>query len=240
MNKNIEILIDGIKNVVGNRLLSVILYGSYVDQTESKTSDINLMVVIEQLTAIDLKKMHSAIKKWQKSSAGLPVFMGKTEWFASSDVYPMEYADIKDRHSILYGEDIVLDLKIDKCHLRLQCESETKNLLIRLRQGYVANSSDNKITGELIVNSSKSLVAIFKTVLRLTSDEKVSNDKNEIINKVSSLIGLDAEVFAKILEFRDNKKAIRSNEYDLIIQKLIDSIYDVLKYVDKINTCKEV
>ena len=240
MDKNIEILIDGIKNVVGNRLLSVILYGSYVDSTESKTSDINLIFMIDNITALDLKKMHPVIKKWQKSKNILPVFMGKIEWFASSDVYPMEYSDIRDRHSILYGDDIISDLKIDKSHLRLQCESETKNLLIRLRQGYAANSSDKKIIGELIVNSSKSLVAIFKTILRLISDEKINNDKYQIINKISPLIGLDAEIFTKVLEFRDNKKVFRSNDYDLIIQKLIDSIYDVLKYVDKINTCKEV
>ncbi|OGI00709.1 MAG: hypothetical protein A2Y25_11580 [Candidatus Melainabacteria bacterium GWF2_37_15] len=228
MNKNIEILINDIKKIIGDRFLSAVLYGSYADNTQSKTSDINLIVVIEQLTALDLKNLHPAVKKWKNT----PLFMGKTEWFASSDVYPMEYADIKDRHSILYGDDIVSGLKIDKCHLRLQCESETKNLLIRLRQGYVANSSDKKAINELILNSSKSLMAIFKTILRLTSDEKVPNDKSQVINKVSSLIGFDAKFF-------------NSKNNNLIIQKLIDSIYDVLKYVDKLetcnkNTCKEV
>ena len=223
MNKNIETLINDIKKIIGDRFLSAVLYGSYADNTQSKTSDINLIVVIEQLTAMDLKNLHPVVKKWKKP----PLFMGKTEWFASSDVYPMEYSDIKDRHSILYGEDIVSGLKIDKCHLRLQCESETKNLLIRLRQGYVANYSDKKVISELILNSSKSLIAIFKTVLRLTSDEKISNDKSEVIKRVSSLIGFDAEFF-------------NSKDNDLIIQKLIDSIYDVLKYVDKIETCKEV
>lgn len=227
MNKNVEILIEGIKEVVGSRLLSVILYGSYVDNTATKDSDINLIAVIEQLTARDLKDLHPVIKKWKKTNKNLPLFMGKIEWFASSDVYPMEYADIKDRHSILYGDDIVSDLKIDKCNLRLQCESETKNLLIRLRQGYVANSSDKKAISELVLNSTKSLVAIFKTILRLTSEEKVPGDKFQVINKVSSLIGFDSEIFT-------------SKDYDLIIQKLIDSIYDVLKYVDKINTCEEI
>ena len=153
--------------------------------------------------------------------------MGRIEWFASGDVYPMEYSDIKDRHKILYGEDVVSDLKIDKCHLRLQCESETKNLLIRLRQGYVANSSDKKAINELIQNSKKSLLAIFKAILRLTSDEKVPGDKNEVIKRASTITGFDSEIF----DLKDN---------GLIIQKLIDSIYDVLKYVDKINTCEEV
>lgn len=240
MNKNIEILISEIKNIINERLLSAVLYGSYADGTNTKSSDINLIVVIEQLTAVDLKNLNPAIKKWQKSNNILPVFMGKTEWFASTDVYPMEYSDIKDRSSILYGEDIVSNLKIDKCNLRLQCESETKNLLIRLRQGYVSNCGDKKIISELIINSSKSLIAIFKTVLRLTSDDKISNDKYQIINEISPLIGLDSDFFIKIIEFKDNKKIFNLKESDLVIQKLIDSIYDALKYVDKINTCKEV
>jgi predicted nucleotidyltransferase len=240
MNQNIETLINEIKNIIGNRFLSAVLYGSYVDKSNTKSSDINIIVVIEQLTAVDLKNLNPVMKKWQKSNKSIPIFIGKTEWFASSDVYPMEYADIKDRYSILYGDDIVSELKIDKCHIRLQCESEIKNLLIRLRQSYVQNSFDKKIISELILNSSKSLIAILKAVLRLVSDEKITNDKYQIINEVSPLIGLDAEFFTKILKFRDNKKIFSSNDYELIIQKLIDSIYDVLKYVDKINTCKEV
>jgi|GEM_PF-790802 len=240
MNKQIEILIEETKKVVSDRLLSVILYGSYVDHTESKNSDINLIAVIDKLSAIDLKNLHKAVKKWKKFNETLPLFMGKIEWFASGDVYPMEYSDIKDRHKILYGEDIVSDLKIDKCHLRLQCESETKNLLIRLRQGYIANSSDRRAVTELIINSSKSLIAIFKTILRLNSDEKTPQDKHEVINKVALITGLDAEFFTRVVEFKDNKKIFSSNEHDVIIQKLIDSIYDILKYVDKINTCEEV
>jgi len=240
MNKDIEILINEAKKTLGERFLSAVLYGSYVDQTNTKHSDINLIIVIEQLTAQDLKNLNPIIKRWKKTKQSLPIFMGKTEWFASTDVYPMEYSDIKERYSILYGEDIVSDLKIDKSHLRLQCESETKNLLIRLRQGYVSNSSDKKIIEQLIINSSKSLIAIFKTVLRLVSDNKISNDKHQIINDVAPLIGLDAEFFSKVLEFRHNRKVFSSKEYDLVIQKLIDSIYDALKYIDKINTHKEV
>jgi hypothetical protein len=240
MKKNIELLINEIKDIVGNRFLSAVLYGSSVDNTGSQSSDINLIFVIEQLTAFDLKSLSPAVKKWQKFKKGLPVFMGKTEWYASTDVYPMEYSDIKERYSVLYGEDIVAELEIDKCYLRLQCESETKNLLIRLRQGYVANSSDKQIIADLILNSSKSLIAIFKAILRMTSDEKVANDKIQIVKDAAPLLGLEVELFIKIIDFRNDKKVFNSNDYDLIIQKLIDSIYNVLKYVDKINTCKEV
>ncbi len=240
MDKNIKILIDDIKKTIDDRLLSVILYGSYADNTETKSSDINLIVVIDNITALDLRNLSHAIKKWQKTKNILPVFMGKTEWFASSDVYPMEYSDIKERHSILYGEDIVSSLEIDKRYLRLQCESETKNLLIRLRQGYAANSSDKKIISKLILNSSKSLIAIFKSILRIVSEEKIPADKYQVVKEISPIIGLDSEFFIKILEFRDNNKVFNNNEFDLVIQKLIDSIYDVLKYVDKINTRKEV
>jgi len=240
MNKNIDILIGEIKKIINERLLSAVLYGSYTDGSYTKSSDINLIVIIEQLTAVDLKNLNPVIKKWKKSNNILPVFMGKTEWFASNDVYPMEYSDIKDRHLILYGDDIVSNIEIDKYHLRLQCESETKNLLIRLRQGYILNCGDKKIISELIINSSKSLNAIFKTILRLNSDDKISNDKYRVINDISPLIGLDSNFFTKIIGFKDNKKIFNLNELDLIIQKLIDSIYDVLKYVDKINTYKEV
>jgi len=144
----------------------------------------------------------------------------------------MEYADIKDRHLIVYGKDIVSNLKIDKCHLRLQCESETKNLLIRLRQGYIANLGNKNLLQNLIINSNKTLMAILKTILRLNSTDKIPANKREIIQQSSGLIELDYEFLLQTLEGKIQNQ-------NFVIQKFIDLIYDILAYVDKIEICEQ-
>lgn len=232
-DKILDLLVGNLKNTFKERLSSVILYGSCaVDNCDNKFSDINVIVLIENLNANDLKNSNNLIKDWIKTKNPLPLFMDKEEWFNSSDIYPIEYSDIKDRYNILYGEDVVSSIAIETQNLRLQCELEVKNLLIKLRQTYLASSSDNKAIELLIKNSSKSFIAIFRAILRLTNTTVPSNH-NEVINALAEIIEIDKEVFLKILEYRTDSKTLSKGEFQNTIQKLIDSTDKTLKYVDK-------
>lgn len=234
MNKLTDNLIQKLTEIFKERLTSVILYGSCaVDNCNNAFSDINTIVVIDELNASDLKSANPALKEWMKTKNPLPLFMDKQEWLNSCDVYPIEYSDIKDRYRILYGENVVEFLEITNANLRLQCEHEVKNLLIKLRQTYLGNSNDNKVIETLIKTSSKSFFALFRAVLRLT--ETVVPFKNEdVIDKLAEKTNIDKDIFMQILEFRINSKAIAKNEFEAVIQKLINSTDLILKYVDKI------
>lgn len=226
-------LIDKLKEIYNEKLVSVILYGSCAsDQCENDFSDINTIVVIDNLFAIDLKKANTALKDFMKTKNPLPLFMDKDEWFNSCDVYPIEYTDIKARYRILYGEDVVKPLVLEKTNLRLQCEHEVKNLLIKLRQNYLAQSNDLKAIEALLKKVSKSFFAMFRAILRLT-EENVSFDHEEAINSLSEKVKIDKDVFLKLLDLRTNSKAISKGEYEITVQKLIDSTNEILKYIDK-------
>lgn len=235
MEKLSDILIEDLKSLLGEKLYSVVLYGSSAtDEEKTKFSDINIAILVDKLTASDLKTVSPAIKKWMKTKNPLPLFMDKDEWFNSCDVYPIEYSDIIARHKILFGEDVVSPLKIDKSLLRLQCEAEAKNLLIRLRQSYLANSGNAKELENIIKYSSKSFIALFRGVLSLTLI-RLPKTKEEIVNRIAARTKINKEIFIKIIAFRNDSKIFEKNEYDRIIQVLIDSIYQVLIYVDKIK-----
>ena len=226
-------LIYKLKEVYNEKLVSVILYGSCAsNECENDFSDINTIVVIDNLTAIDLKNANPALKDFMKTKNPLPLFMDKDEWFNSCDVYPIEYSDIKARYKILYGDDIVEPLVLEKKNLRLQCEHETKNLLIKLRQNYLAQSNDLKAIEALLKKSSKSFFALFRAILRLT-EEKVAFNHKEDINLLAEKIKFDKEVFLTLLKFRVDTKVIPKNEYEITIQKLIDSTDEILKYIDR-------
>lgn len=226
-------LIQNLKEIYNESLASVILYGSCAgNECENDFSDINLIVIINNLLAVDLKNASSALKDFMKTKHPLPLFMDRDEWFNSCDVYPIEYSDIKERYSILYGEDVVKPLVLEKTNLRLQCEHEVKNLLIKLRQNYLAQSNDLKAIEKLLKNSSKSFFALFRAILRLTN-ENISFDHKESINSLSEKVKIDKDAFLKLLDLRTNSKAISKNEYEITIQKLIDSTNEILKYIDK-------
>lgn len=240
MDKILNEFIDNLKETFKERLSSVFLYGSCAVEDCSKSfSDINLMVIIDNLKANDLKSSHKAVKKFVQKGKYVPIFMDKEEWFNSSDVYSIEYSDIKDRYKLVHGENLISNLNIEKCNLRFQCEQEIKNLLIRLRQTYVSKAEDKKAIKNLIQISSKTFMVIFRTVLRL-SNITVPKTHDDVVklfadNLQNHGIDFDCNLFLKILEFRKDSKVIKNDEIDTLIQNLIDSTNSVLKYVDKLE-----
>ena len=240
MQKLLDKMVINLKETFQERLSSVFLYGSCAVEDCSKVfSDLNMIVIIKNLKAQDLKKAHRFSEDFAKSAKYLPIFMDKDEWLNSSDVYAIEYSDIIERHKILYGENLIENLHVHKHNLRLQCEHEVKNLLIRLRQGYLAKSNDKKAIKHLIQTSSKTFMIIFRTTLSLLK-ETVPIAHEEVVKHFCEKISkdefdFDCDLFLRILEFRKNQKAIKDSELESIIEKLIDTTDSVLKYVDKIE-----
>jgi hypothetical protein len=193
MDKILNNLIENLKKLYGERLASIILYGSCAAEgCNTSKSDVNAIVIINNLHANDLEKAQGAVKEWLKTKNPLPIFMDKAEWFNSTDVYPIEYSDIKERYKVLYGEDLVATLEIDNKNLRHQCEYELKSLLIKLRQGYMAKGDIKKI----VKGGSKSLKALSRAVSRLSdSFTSPSEDFSRIDPK---------EAIKKLIDITDN------------------------------------
>ncbi|HBH17781.1 MAG TPA: hypothetical protein DDX14_02330 [Cyanobacteria bacterium UBA9579] len=239
MDKKISNLIIDLENVFADRLVSIILYGSAAfGEFKQQLSDLNLIVVIEQMTASDLQASIPAMNKWAKTKNPLPIFMDKQEMLNSCDVYPIEYSDIKERHKPLFGEDFMDELVIKKGYIRLQCESEIRNILIKLRQGYLRSNNDRKSIDILLKKSSTSIIAIFRAILRMLG-ETVPQCHKEVVELLSTKVNFDKDVFIDILNLRENNKSFSKVEAADVIQRLINSLKEVLKYVDKVNLSQE-
>ena len=134
MNK-LDKFVKELEDILGDNLTSVIMFGSQVSvEPEDLKSNINLMVILEHLTADDLKNISKPVKQWIKAKNPIPVVMGKAEWYSSFDVYALEYSDIKEKHRVLYGANLAKDINVDKHYLRLQCESELKSLYLKFKE----------------------------------------------------------------------------------------------------------
>lgn len=221
-----EKFIEELKNIFGQRLLSVFVYGAKV-YGQPNEKDINLMVITDTLSGADIQKCSKSVKNWMKSGNPLPIFMEKAEWLASSDVYAMEYLDIKENNNIIYGEDLIKNIKVKKEDLRFQCEHEAKNLLMRFRGHYFANS---KIK-DVLIPATKSLIAILKGILRYKNISP-SAEKSEVINQVAKLYNADTEFFKKLLCHKEGKCKIKNAELPFIADKMTDELSKLLNYTN--------
>ncbi len=231
--KNLDKFVEELKNTLGENLLSVIAFGSQANVEDAK-SNLNLMIVTNELTAENLYDISKPVKKWVKGKNPIPIIMNRDEWYSSFDVYAIEYADIKENYRIIYGEDLIPTISINKYFLRLQCESELKSLLLKYKNNFLMNVKSDREMKKLLNNVIKTLLVIFRSVLRL-HDSAVPYRAVDIIEFASNYLSFNKIVMSKIAKVRYENEDYTKQELLFIEAELVKDIQNILKQVDAMH-----
>ncbi|MGH7526439.1 MAG: hypothetical protein ACREMX_07020, partial [Gemmatimonadales bacterium] len=127
---------------------SAVLYGSAArgDFVPGR-SDINLMLIVDDLSPPVLRSLGPAFTGWQKSALEPPLLISRSEWNRATDTFPIEITDIRAGYQVLRGADPLAALEVDRADLRRALEREFRGKLLRLRQGYAASAGDPAALG---------------------------------------------------------------------------------------------
>ncbi len=181
----------------GAHLSAVVLYGSAAaGEHIPKQSDYNVLLLLDTVDGGSLAAASSVSRAWRDAGNPPPMTMTVNEWRRSSDVFPMEYADILDRHRVLYGTAPFDGINVSLGDLRLQLEQQALGKLLQLRQGVLLAGTDGKRQTELIVASLSTMMVLFRAVLRLHG-ERPGTDNVAIAERVAALAGFEAAPFIR-------------------------------------------
>src|SRR5580765_4152067 len=164
----LEELVSQLRAAYGTALRSVVLYGSAArGESGGKHANYNVLVIVDALDAPRLAAASAASRAWVDAGNHAPLTLTREEWMGSADIFPMEYADILDRHRVLHGEPPFDGIRVDMKDLRLQLEQEAMGKLIRLRQGLLGAGNDPERELELLATSLSPILIVFRAFLRL-------------------------------------------------------------------------
>jgi len=142
-----------------------------------------------------LKKSLKLISLGISQKIAAPLMLTVKHMQTSTDVFPIEFLEMKDNHHLLYGQDLLLELPIQESNIRLQCEQQLKGKLIRIRQAYLEIGLRKKGIKALLEESLNSLFPIFRGLIRLKTANMAPTDKERIINDLAKHFGVDPEAF---------------------------------------------
>lgn len=217
----------------GSDLISIILYGSGAKgEYVRKKSDINFLVVLSENAIEHLEKAIDLIPKWRKRAVAVPLFL--TKWYIASalDAYPIEFLDMKTHHRLVFGEDVLNDLQIDKTHLRLQIERELRGKLLALRQGFLSTGHDRDSLRAMLAGTISTFAAIFEALLFLKGVELPAS-KAQILEKTVQTFGLEDSVFIQILNIKTGEWHGSRVQLQEITKSYIKQIKQLITIVDK-------
>jgi hypothetical protein len=229
----LEELVTQLRAAYGAQLSAVVLYGSAAaGEHIPKQSDYNVLLLLEAVEPATLAAASAVAQAWRDAGNPPPMTMTTSEWRRSSDVFPMEYADILDRHRVLYGTPPFDGITVSRENLRLQLEQQVLGKLLQLRQGALLAGTDGKRQLELVAASLSTMMVLFRAVLRLHG-EKPEGDNATLAKRVAGLAGFDAAPFARAIQHVRSENKLSPSDAGGVLAGYLQGIAALNGYLDR-------
>jgi hypothetical protein len=193
-----------VDSVLGNGY-SAVLYGSAArSDFVPGRSNLNLMLITDDLSPARLSGLGRAFATWRKSGYEPPLVILRSEWARATDVFPIEITDMRCGYEVLRGPDPVAGLQVSPADLRQALEREFRGKLLRLRQGYVAAGGDPVALGLLAERSSGTILVLLRGLLVLLG-RSVPPEPMEVAAAAAAAMGMDGEPLLNVVRHRGER-----------------------------------
>lgn len=229
MKDVLENFVRDLKNTYGDGLISVILYGSAASgEFTERHSNLNLAIILSDTSLSNLAKISGAINKYRLIN---PVFFTEDYMKRSTDVFPIEFLDMKENHVILYGKDVLTDLHVEVKNLRFQCEQELKSKLINVKKSYLANINKDALSS-LLFKSFISTLHILRNLIRLKGGSP-SYTKENLLKEIGHEFQIEIPVMSRILEARNKNLPLDHKNIEDMFAAFVTELEHICDKVDR-------
>ena len=210
-------MITEIQKIFGGNLVCIAEFGK---------EDSQIVIILDQIDSHTLNSAKKNLQDCFKKTKKFPLLLTKEELMDGMDVFPLDFLNMKLNHKILFGEDILNNLKFDKKHIRRQLEFEFRSKLINLRQSYLVVKSNKEL--KLIIESSIPTLLPMLNGLLFLKGKKVPNNLEDIFNLTEKEYKLNISALSEIKRngHLDKEEAIK---------KLVDLLSKLSHILDEMN-----
>jgi len=202
--KQLTEFVGRLRQAAGEDLQSLILYGSGAGgEFHAQFSNLNLLCIVREISFPLLRNLASTVKWWTRKTHSAPLLFTREELERSAGVFAIEFLDMQQRHQVLFGEDVLRELKIPMHLHRAQLAYELREKLILLRQQALQAAGDKQLR-ELLLRSWPAFTTLFRHTL-ITLGKPVPETQREALRALSASMAFDPSPFLQLLDIREGK-----------------------------------
>ena len=226
-------LVRQLQLAYADALRSVVLFGSAVaGEHRPNKSDYNVLVIVDALPLDRLRAVAAVSKAWSEDGNPPPMTFTTREWKGSADIFPMEYADILDRHRVLFGTLPVDGVSVKPADLRLQVEHQTMGKLLQLRQAIMGAGGDTALQLEVLEKSLSTLMVIFRGIVRLHG-QVPSQDYEALTQSVAERARFSPEAFLRVIRHTRGTEKLPRDKASLTLEEYLAAMERLVAYLDE-------
>jgi predicted nucleotidyltransferase len=228
-------LVTKLERAYHDRLISVVLYGSAASgDHHTKFSDLNVLCVLKEITPRELGEGEPILRWWREHGHPSPLLMSEEEAHNSADSFPIEFRDMKDHRKVLYGMDVVAQVKIDTKFYRAQVEHELKAKLFRLRQQGAQVLSDPAALLRLCLDSVSTFCVLARHAL-VVAGVDAKTQRRAVVRQLGETLRMDVSPFEILLDVREDKTGPEVGDPGELFARYLESIRRLVEFVDRLE-----
>jgi hypothetical protein len=228
-------LVTQLRAAYGEALRAVVLYGSAAGADHvPERSDYNVLVVTDALGMQQLRAVAATARAWGEAGHPPPLTLTTAEWRASADVFPMEYADLLERHRVLHGTLPLDGITVERRDLRVEVEQQTLGKLLQLRSAIVATGWEPKRQLGLLEASLGTFMTVFRAVLRLHG-ERPPEDREALARAVGERAGFDPAPFMRVVRHARGNASLPAAEAAGVLAGYLAGMERLAAHVDQME-----
>ncbi len=212
--------------------MSVILYGSGAGQDHhAKFSDLNVLCVLKEITPRELADAEPILRWWREQGHPLPTLMSEEEVHNSADCFPIEFRDMKDRRRVLYGPDLIAEVKVDGKFYRAQVEHELRAKLFRLRQQGARVLSDPTALMNLCLESVSTFCVLGRHAL-IAAGIEAKTERRAVVHQLSRTLKMDTTPLETLLDVREDRPGLETGDPGELFARYLQCVRRMVEFVD--------
>lgn len=195
-----ELVADYREQLETAHLKGLILYGSGArGHFRQGQSDVNLLVVVGQVDTASLEAILESTLSGRRENIA-PLLMTLADLRSFTRVFPIKFLSIKESYKVLWGQDSLGTLEVDPDNLRLRCQQEAQNLLMRLRRHYL-HRQGHGLTG-MVREHLNGFMEVLRRVVQLAEGELPQ--RSDLVERAGKVVGFDPEKLKGLMAFKQH------------------------------------
>ena len=219
---------------LGSNAISVTVYGSAAgDDFAPRHSDVNLLIGLHRVRFADLRLIGTILSR-ESDRLGLrfatPLVVAPDFLDTAGDSFPIELTDMRLRHRLLQGEDLVPRLIVPAEALRTAAEREARTALLRLHSLAIHRPPDFDVR-EALAQLVSAVVVICSA--RLDAPTMRLPRQPDLLRRMSEQAGVRLDHFQRLHEMREDRLAWPDDlDLDRFVDALIEEMESLVRAID--------
>jgi predicted nucleotidyltransferase len=198
--------VEAARAAFGDRLASIVLFGSAAEGRMRATSDVNLIVVLTEFVPAQVKTLSPAAALAQAAIRLRPMFLLTGEIPDAAECFGLKFADVIRRHQILFGTNPFAHLEISRRTKITRLRQVLLNLVMRLRAGYAESAVQEDQVAAMVADAAGPLRTAASILLELETGS--ATPPKEGLQRIVDLSGNEQwrVALAAISDLREQKQ----------------------------------